>query len=96
MFPDLAIPLSYQAIYSPALLRAFLFLTTSQHGEHFLPCIFCRVYPKRKDFVGECPSVVIHFDDVDREHFWVWIIGWDEVVKCDAVVVDVAKAMDNG
>jgi hypothetical protein len=58
--PDLAIPLSYKAI-----LRAFLKLTTPWHGECFLLCVFCRVYPKRKDFVGECSSVIIHFNDAD-------------------------------
>ena len=36
-------------------------------------------------------SVIVHFNDVDREYFWVWIIDRDEVVKCDAVVVDVAR-----
>ena len=93
MFLDLAIPLSYQAIYPPAILRTFLFLTTSRYGKHSLPCVLCRIYWKQQEFVRVCSSVVVHFDDVDREYFWIWIIGRDEVVKRDTVVVDAAKAM---
>ena len=75
-------------------------LTTSQHGEYFLPCVFYRIYGEWKDFARVFPSVrvyssdLVHFYDVDREYFWVWIISWDEVVKCDPVVVDAAKAME--
>ena len=33
----------------------------------------------------------------DREYFWVWIVGRDEMVKSDSVVVvNGAIAMDNG
>jgi len=76
-------------------------LTTSRHGEYFLPCVFYRIDGEQKDFVRVFPSVrvyssvIVHFNDVDREYFWVWIIGRDEVVKCDPVVVDAAKAMGN-
>ena len=72
-------------------------LTTSRHGEYLLPCVFCRIYWKQQVFIRVCASirvyssVIVHFNDVDREYFWVWIIGRDEVVKCDAVVVDVAR-----
>jgi len=72
-------------------------LTTSRHGEHLLPCVFCRIYWEQKVFVRVYSSiriyssVIIHFNDVDREYLWVWIIGRDEVVKCDTVVVDVTR-----
>jgi hypothetical protein len=94
---DLAIPLSYHAIYQPAILRAFLVLTTSRHGEYFLPCIICRIYGEKKDMVRVFPSVrvyssvIVHFNDVDREQMWIWIVGGNEVVKCDPIVVDMAK-----
>ena len=76
-------------------------LTTSRHGEYFLPCVIYRIDREQKDFVRVSPSVrvfssiIVHFNDVDHEYFWVWIIGRDEVVERDPVVVDVAKAMDN-
>ncbi len=75
-------------------------MTTPRHGEYFLPYIFCWIYGERKDFIRVFPSirvyssVIIHFNDIDHEYFWVSIVGWDEVVKCDPVVVDVAKALD--
>jgi hypothetical protein len=34
--------------------------------------------------------------NVDCEYFWVWIVGRDEMVKSDSVVIDAAIAMDNG
>ena len=86
MFPDLAFHFSDLLVYSPAILRASFVLTTSRHGEYFLPCVFCWIYGDQKDFVRVFPtvrigsSVIVHFNDVDREYLWVWIIGWDEVV----------------
>jgi hypothetical protein len=56
---------------------------------------------ERKDFACVYPSVrvyssaIVHFNDVNHKYFWVWIISWDEVVKCDPVVVDIAKVIDN-
>ena len=39
-----------------------------------------------------CSSVIVNFDDVNHEYFLIWIIGRDEVVKGDTIVVDTAKA----
>jgi hypothetical protein len=50
---------------------------------------------KQEDFVGECSSVVIHFNNANCQHFWVWIVGRNKVIECNSVVVDIAKAMGN-
>jgi hypothetical protein len=51
---------------------------------------------EREDSIGECPFVVIHFNDADGQYVWVQIIFWDKVVKRDPVVVDAIKAINNG
>ena len=34
-------------------------------------------------------TTFIHFDNIDHENFWIWIIGRNKVVECDTVVVDI-------
>lgn len=71
-------------------------LTTSRHGEYLLPCVFYWIDGEQKDLVSVFSpirvhsSVIVHFNDIDHEYFWIWIVGRNEVVKCDAVVVDAA------
>jgi len=76
-------------------------LTTSRHGQYFLPSVICWVDGKQKDFVRVFSSirvfssVIIHFNDVDHEYFWIWIVGGNEVVERDSVIVDVATALES-
>jgi hypothetical protein len=83
MILDLAIPLSYLATYSAAILRAILMLATSRHSEYFLSCVFHRIDREQKHFVcvfpSVCiyPSVIVYFNDIDHEYFWVRIISVD-------------------
>jgi hypothetical protein len=34
-----------------------------------------------KDFLCEYSSIIVDFNDVDDQYFWVWIIGGNKVVK---------------
>ena len=84
-------------MYEPAVQRAFLVLTTSWNGEYSHPCVIYRFYRQQQDIFYVVPSVnifssvIVHFNGVAREYFWIWIVDGNEGVNCDAAVVDMAK-----
>lgn len=84
------ISLHHRIIDPSTILRPLAPLAASRHRQHALPHVIRRVHIKRQRRPGILSAVVLHLNDVDLQHLGVGIAGRNEMVKRDAIVINLA------
>lgn len=72
------------------------------YGQHLLPHVIGRVYGEQQTLfcilctVGKWSFGFLQLDEIDLECIRIDIIGWNKMIKYDAVVVNFAKEIVSG
>jgi hypothetical protein len=77
------------SVIDPRPIRAPLpFLTASRQSKHLFTRIIRRVDLKTAILVYIYASIIFDFKNVDLQHFWIGVVGWDEVVECNSIIIN--------